>query len=69
MSNPEKFWMVYGLVKCSPSIKHVKETAAEDEARRLAAKHPGTEFYVLQAVSRAVKQEVRFERVGWSVGF
>lgn len=45
----EQFWMVKG--DGSPTMKHRSRSSAEAEARRLAQQNPGTQFFVLEAVS------------------
>ncbi|MCV9910201.1 hypothetical protein OIV19_21640 [Brucella sp. HL-2] len=47
----DKFWMVYGASRAAPTFQHTIKKAAEGEAKRLAALHPGERFYVLQAVA------------------
>lgn len=60
---PKKFWMVYGVGQGAPTMQHENEAVACREAHRLARNHPGIEFYVLESMARAVKDEVRFERL------
>lgn len=46
-----KFWMVYRLGhNQGPEKQHVSEEAARFEAKRLAVKHPGETFVVLEAI-------------------
>ncbi len=46
-----KFWVVYLLGEFSAPAQssHLSEEAADDEAARLALKHPGDTFVVLEA--------------------
>jgi hypothetical protein len=46
-----KFWMVWKIGGTSPSVQHETAEAAKAEASRLAEKHPGERFVVLQAMS------------------
>lgn len=46
-----KFWMVYGLNRSSPTYKHYSKENAQEEAKRLAQKCPGETFVVLSAVA------------------
>lgn len=46
----EKFWMVFGVQRGSPTYRHTSKQAAQMEAKRLAKKHPGEMFIVLAAV-------------------
>jgi hypothetical protein len=52
-----KFWMVYRIPGSGPSYidgtptkQHMTETEADAEVVRLAMKHPGANFAVLEAV-------------------
>lgn len=50
------FWMVHGT---GPStVRHHDLESARREAKRLAKKHPDTDFFVLQAMDCYVKREV-----------
>lgn len=44
-----KFWMVYREDSSAPRVKHSSLADAANEARRLAKKHPGKAFFVLEA--------------------
>jgi len=46
-----KFWMVWKINGASPNQKHETAEAAKAEASRLAEKHPGERFVVLQSMS------------------
>ena len=46
-----------------PTHRHTARVDAEREAHRLALKCPGTKFFVLEAVTTAVKNEVHIERL------
>lgn len=45
-----KFWMVYGLSRGCPHVKHATKVAAQNEAQRLAQQAPGERFAVLAVV-------------------
>ncbi len=60
---PVKFWMIHGIGQNSPRVRHETEHAAFAEANRLARNNPGIEFYVLESMARAVKDDVRFDRL------
>lgn len=51
-----KFWMVYGHGQREPTRRHTAFRLASDEAKRLAAQHPGITFTVLEAM-QAFKAE------------
>lgn len=60
------FWMVYGEGKSAPTVKHATVRLAEEEAKRLAAKHPGVKFHVLGNIgcyseAPPVRQPVKWE--------
>lgn len=57
MSTTTEFWVVWNPYKGLPQVRHDTQAAAEAEADRLAAKHPGDEFIVLRAES-VTKAEV-----------
>lgn len=44
-----KFWLVYSPQGRAPTVQHPTFQAAEWEARRLATKFPGRQFFVLSA--------------------
>lgn len=46
-----KIWMVKGESGGPPSKVHKTEASATVEAKRLARLHPGTKFYVLEAMT------------------
>ena len=46
------FYLVWSLKKGTPTKRHSSRDAAEQEAARLAEKHPGVEFFVVEAISR-----------------
>ncbi|WP_371346503.1 hypothetical protein [Ancylobacter sp. IITR112] len=54
----DQFWMVYGLGQRPPVVRHKTLASASDEAVRLARLNPGMRFYVLEAISAAVKIDV-----------
>lgn len=60
-----KFWMVYGESPNGsalgyPTFKHPTKLSAQNEAGRLANKFPNEYFYVLEAFSRVIKNEVQW---------
>ena len=57
----EEFWVVWCPQTGHPTVKHMTRQEAVAESERLARKHPGCVFYVLQAVSvsSAVRVETR----------
>lgn len=55
--NTTEFWVVWNPSRGLPQFRHNTQAAAEAEADRLAAKHPGDEFIVLRAES-VTKTEV-----------
>lgn len=59
----EGFWMVYGLGQGQPTVRHKTHDSAKDEARRLAAKHPGIEFFVMAAIGVAKKIDVEYREL------
>ncbi len=50
MSAPERFYLVWGMGKPAPTMQHEDRVKADAEARRLALKHPGTVFVVMEPV-------------------
>ena len=68
MSNPHKFWMVHSMYG-SPTVEHTSEDEAISEAERLALKHPGSVFYVLEAQHAVIKQDTkRYDMTEWFGG-
>lgn len=57
MQMPEQFWMVSGPGPCSS--RHASREAAETEAKRLARLRPEHWFYVVEAVSAHIKDDVK----------
>lgn len=53
-----KFWMVYGLHKAAPTMRHKTRPSAVQEASRLARKSPGDSFFVLEAMQHVMKRDV-----------
>jgi len=49
-SRVDRFWAVWRLDGNSPTTRHSSKALACEEASRLAAKHPGSVFYVLEVV-------------------
>lgn len=56
------FWLVWCENGGTPTVRHESPDAAEREARRLAAAHPGKSFLVLAPVARCTKQDIVVER-------
>lgn len=52
MTGTDRFWFVWRNEGGYPFVRHPTETAAYAEANRLAMRHPGSDFYVLEAVGR-----------------
>ena len=52
------FWMVYGAGKQPPSFMHDTFADALKESERLSAKHPGTNFYVMEAITSTIARGV-----------
>lgn len=48
-----QFFLVWRADGSPPLVPHKTYREAEDEAMRLASKHPGLEFHVLQSVATA----------------
>lgn len=61
----QDFYVVWSPDSGPPSVKHRDRDTATDEARRLAAVHPGREFFVLAAVSVSRKTDVVTENFGF----
>jgi len=61
--NDATFWMVYGDGQGAPTAKHASRGIAETEAKRLARRNPGIEFFVLETISRAKKYDVELVRL------
>lgn len=47
-----RFYMVWTKQGDAPTVAHNTRKAAVDEAKRLAALHPGQKYIVLQAVEK-----------------
>lgn len=52
----DKFWMVVG--KEPASVRHNSRELADAEAERLARRHPGQVFTVVEAIASVVKGDV-----------
>ena len=48
---PAQYWMVHGVGQGATRFVHPTRESAETEARRLAEKHHGTPFVVLEGVA------------------
>ena len=60
------FWMIYNLTRGGPPTRiHAEPWVADAEARRLAQKHPGDIFVILQAVRATVSADSRTPSVPW----
>ena len=58
----KKIWMIYGGYCDLPKRVHYDEVDAIVEAERLAQRHPGKDFFVLEA-----KRICRTVRVEWEL--
>ena len=56
-----KFWMVWGPNFKLPEVRHLTRTAADAEAARLAMKHPGWGFIVLESIGHYKKDDPLWE--------
>lgn len=56
MNKPTTFWMVAGTG--TSHHRHETRFSAEVEAKRLAAMNPGQWFFVVEAVSAHIKNDV-----------
>lgn len=50
---PDQFWLVWNPAGSNPGYRHESRSGALAEAERLASMNPGSEFYVLCAVTRS----------------
>jgi len=57
----KKFWMVWAEGNRSPAIKHRSELEARSEAERLARKHPGHIFHLLEATDSCRATDIVWE--------
>jgi hypothetical protein len=60
-ANRMKFWLVWNPDGSNPTYRHESYAAAQAEAKRLALRHPGQEFYVLAADARVISETVKVE--------
>lgn len=60
----ETFWLVWNPRNRPPLVRHPTELVARAEAERLARKHPGDTFYVLQAIDACWLTDV-----AWASGY
>jgi hypothetical protein len=63
------FWVVWNPGGRNPSVRHLDEMAARNEATRLARENPGTEFFVLEANGSARKTDVEWTPASNSIPF
>lgn len=57
------FWILWSPQgKTPPRVKFPTEKQALRIAEKMAAEHPGSEFFVLLTVARSVRREVTTER-------
>jgi hypothetical protein len=66
-SGLKKYWMVHNPNHGHPTIRYHDKDAACDEARRMALKNPGQEFFVLEAVASIAKCDM-MTRGDWPDG-
>lgn len=59
---PRKFWMVTGDGN-TPKVRQTSYAKARAEAERLADKHPGVDFYVLEATDCLTKRQVQHTKL------
>jgi hypothetical protein len=45
----ETFWVVWNENRGKPTFKHASEESAKKEAVKLARRHPGEQFHVLES--------------------
>ena len=57
----KQFWMVWCVNGRAPQQKHLHQSTAIIEAERLATKHPGDVFAVLEAI--AIRQVDAMRRI------
>ena len=57
----EPFWVIWSPQGGNPIMKQPTQHAAEEEAKRLAMRNPGREFYILLAFGRTQVKEVEVE--------
>jgi transcriptional regulator with XRE-family HTH domain len=63
-----KFWMVSGIGMGAPTYQHYSAEQAVSEAKRLAAKNPGTKFVVLEALQAFKAEQPRIVTIGITEG-
>lgn len=63
MGTPDRFYLVWGINKPAPTVPHPDKETADKEARRLAEKHPGTIFVVMEPVEAYRTTAPRVEKV------
>ena len=56
-----KFWLVWSPKMGVPITRHNSDDSASKDAARLAVKHPGEIFNVLESVGHYIKQEVYWQ--------
>lgn len=57
MPKETTFFVVWNPEHGLPRVRHEERYLAVDEAKRMAASHPGQKFYVLSAVAVAERAE------------
>lgn len=58
------FWMIWSPQGQAPTVRHDTPESARAEAERLARANRGSEFYVLEAVSKCTKIDVVWTTLG-----
>ena len=53
MKDHKKFWLVWNPSRHKPVRQHTSLNVAVEEAKRLAEKHPGQQFFILRAIGYA----------------
>jgi hypothetical protein len=51
MEYRDRYWMVHNRNNLTPTVQHADKYSAQEEAKRLAAKHVGETFFILEAAS------------------
>jgi len=64
-----RFWLVWCENGGPPTVKHTDIASAECEAERLARKHRGTTFVVLEALASVNVTDVHWERATYELPF
>lgn len=52
------FWMIWSPQGAMPEVKHFTYREAEEEAERLAKKHPGRRFYIMYSCELVKTEQI-----------